>query len=187
MNHTTIDTITDALASDLDRAFPDLVVLLQDDLFSGVLRMTGRRADAEDITQETLIRAYRALSGYPEARIRSLAVRPWMWTIALNLCRNRSRSRSRKPETPLPEWYEPASPAPGPEQMAVAADAGERLGTRVAALPWAQRRAVVLRHVIGLGYQEIAEALERPVGTVKADVHRALASLRRELPTEETS
>ncbi len=186
MTPITIDTIAAALAHDLDSAFPDLIGLLQDDLFSGALRMTGNRSDAEDVAQETLMRAYRALSEYPEARIRSLQVRGWMWTIALNLCRNHARSRSRKPVAAFPEGYEPASPSAGPEQIVADADSGERLGARVAALPWAQRQAVVLRHVVGLGYPEIAEVLDRPVGTVKADVHRALARLRRDVSTEET-
>jgi len=187
MTDNTTDTLTRALAANLDRAFPDLVRLLQDGLFSGALRMTGNRADAEDIAQETFIRAYRALTGYPAARIRGLKLRAWMWTIAINLCRNRARSRSRKPESSIPEGLEPASAAAGPEQIALEIEGGERLGAHVAGLPWAQRQAVVLRHVVGLGYAEISEALERPVGTVKADVHRALARLRAVVQPEEAS
>jgi RNA polymerase sigma-70 factor (ECF subfamily) len=60
----------------------------------------------------------------------------------------------------------------------VAAAEGERLAALVARLPWAQRAAVVLRHVTGLSYSEVAAALGRPVGTVKADVHRGLQQLR---------
>ncbi len=164
-----------------------LVTLLQDDLFSGALRMTGNRADAEDITQEAFVRAYRALSGYPADRIRDLRVRGWMWTIVLNLCRNRARSRSRKPEAAFPEGFEPVSASAGPGQIALDIEGSERLGAHVAGLPWAQRRAVVLRHVVGLGYAEISDVLERPVGTVKADVHRALARLREAVQPEEAS
>ena len=180
-----IDTLPAALAADLDGAFPDLVHMLQDDVFSGALRMTGNRADAEDIAQEAFVRAYRALSGYPAARIRDLQVRGWVWTIAANLCRNRARSRARKPEASLPEGMPIADSTPGPEQVVLALDGNERLAARVAALPWAQREAVVLRHVVGLGYAEIAGALERPIGTVKADVHRALARLREMVQPEE--
>lgn len=186
MTHSSSDTLTDALAADLDRAFPDLVGLLQDDLYSGALRMTGNRADAQDIAQETFVRAYRALAGYSPERIRSLQVRGWMWTIAINLCRNRARTRSRKPEQAFPAGFDPSSAEAGPEQVALSADAGERLGARVAALPWAQRQAVVLRHVVGLGYDEISAVLGRPTGTVKADVHRALARLREMITPEET-
>jgi RNA polymerase sigma-70 factor (ECF subfamily) len=52
------------------------------------------------------------------------------------------------------------------------------LAALVAELPWAQRTGVVLRHVVGLSYAEVAEAVDRPEGTVKADVHRGLARLR---------
>jgi len=180
-----IDTLPAALAADLEGVFPHLVRMVQDDVFSGALRMTGNRADAEDITQEALVRAYRALSGYPAARIRDLRVRGWVWTIAANLCRNRARSRARKPEAGLPDGMPIADTAPGPEQMVMALDGGERLAAQVATLPWAQREAVVLRHVVGLGYAEIAAALDRPVGTVKADVHRALAKLREMVQPEE--
>ena len=186
MSTITIDTLTTALAADLDRAFPDLVALLQNDLFSGILRMTGNRADAEDLAQETFIRAYRALQGYPPKRIRQLRLRGWLWTIAINLCRNRARRRSRKPESSFPAGFEPKDRATGPEQAILDLDGGHRLGAAVAELPSAQRDAVVLRHVIGLPYNEIAEAMERPVGTVKADVHRALARLRQLVPSEET-
>ena len=180
-----IDTLPAALAADLDGAFPDLVHMLQDDVFSGALRMTGNRADAEDIAQEAFVRAYRALSGYPAARIHDLQVRGWVWTIAANLCRNRARSRARKPEVSLPEGMPIADTTPGPEQVVLALDGSERLAAQVAMLPWAQREAVVLRHVVGLGYAEIAGALERPIGTVKADVHRALARLREMVQPEE--
>ena len=159
---------------------------LQDDLFSGILRMTGNRADAEDLAQETFIRAYRALQGYPPGRIRQLRLRGWLWTIAINLCRNRAGARSRKPETFLPEGFEPAGTGFGTGT----GDAGSRWWTAsrqaVEALPAAQREAVVLRHVVGLPYAEIAEAVERPVGTVKAEVHRALVRLRQLVPSEET-
>jgi RNA polymerase sigma-70 factor (ECF subfamily) len=67
----------------------------------------------------------------------------------------------------------------------VALDGAGRLGALVAALPPGQRETVVMRHVVGLGYTEIAEAVGRPVGTVKAEVHRGLARLRALLPDEE--
>ena len=71
-----------------------------------------------------------------------------------------------------------ADPAPGPEAHALAAAGSGHLAAHLARLPWAQRSAVVLRHVTGLSYAEVAAALGRPVGTVKADVHRGLQQLR---------
>jgi RNA polymerase sigma factor (sigma-70 family) len=180
------DDLTSRLAADLDDAFPDLVRRVQDGVFSGALRMTGNRADAEEITQEALVRAYRALRGYPPERIRALRPAGWVWTIAANLCRNRSRARSRRPETALPAGLEAVEdPGAGTEERAVGSIGLAHLAGHLAALPWPMRAAVVLRHVVGLGYQEIAEALDRPQGTVKADVHRGLTRLRAAVEREE--
>ena len=100
-----------ALAADRDAAFPHLVRALIDGVYSGALRLTGSRADAEDVTQEAFLRAYRALGAYPPERIRELRLREWVWTIAANLCRNRARSRQRHPEEALPA--EAAAGRPG--------------------------------------------------------------------------
>lgn len=176
----TIDpaTITAALADDLDRAFPDLVRLLQDGIYSGALRMLGDRHEAEDVAQEAFLRAYRALQGYDPQRIRDLRLAPWVWTIAANLCRNRYRSRSRRPEEPGLERLDPPEGGSGPEDLAVAASDRSRLAALLTELPWPQRTAVVLHHVVGLGHEEIAAAVGRPIGTVKSDIHRGLARLR---------
>ena len=167
-----MEEIRHRLARDLDGTFPELVRLLQNDLYSGLRRLAG--ADAEDITQEAFIRAYQALTGYPPARIKALAVKPWIWTIALNLGRNHMRDQARRPQK-ADSVAEPASVEPI-EWLSWE----ERLGS----LTLNQRRAVVLRHVVGLDYSEIAEATERPVGTVKADVHRGIERLRQLMEEE---
>jgi RNA polymerase sigma factor (sigma-70 family) len=171
--------LASALAAGVETAFADLVRATQDDVFSGALRLTGNRADAEDVTQETYVRAFHALMHYTTGRIEALRLRGWLWTIAANLCRNRARSRARHPQTELPGTLQDAGG--GPEQHAVAADERSLLADHVSMLPWQMRLAVVLRHVVGLTYAEIADALDRPVGTVKADVHRGLARLRQTL------
>jgi RNA polymerase sigma-70 factor (ECF subfamily) len=173
-----------ALAADRDAAFPHLVRALIDGVYSGALRLTGSRADAEDVTQEAFLRAYRALGGYPPERIRDLRLREWVWTIAANLCRNRARARERHPEDALPAEAAVSDPAPGPEAQAVASAGEAALAGHLARLPWGQRSAVVLRHVTGLPYAEVAAALGRPLGTVKADVHRGLQQLRAALEEE---
>jgi len=173
-----------AIAEDLDVGFPRLVRALQDGVFAGALRLTGSRADAEEITQEAFVRAHRALAGYPPDRVRDLQLRGWVWTIALNLCRNRARTRRRHPEEPLDGWAVAPDPAPGPEQEALAGAEREHLVRHLARLPWPVRAAVVLRHVAGLPYAEVAIALGRPIGTVKSDVHRGLQALRRSLEEE---
>lgn len=173
---TAMSALARRLSRDLDAAFPDLVRSLQDPVFSGVLRLTHDRSEAEDVTQEAFVRAYRALERYPTAQIRSLALRPWLWTIALNLCRNRARSKSRRPaEVTLTDVDTPSSQSTEDDAIAAVDDDWRR---RLATLSAPVRAAVVLRHVVGLGYDEIAAALGRPAGTVKSDVHRGVARLR---------
>ncbi|NNC91764.1 MAG: sigma-70 family RNA polymerase sigma factor [Acidimicrobiia bacterium] len=168
------------LATDLDRAFPDLVREMQRAVYSGVRRMVPTGADAEDITQEVFIRAYRALSEYSPERIRRLNLRGWVWTIAMNRCRNAARARSRRPRTVELDRDVFAS-GPDPENQALVEEDNERWSQLLSRLPVAQRNAVVLRHVVGLPYAEIAEATGRVEGTVKADVHRGIATLKEAL------
>jgi RNA polymerase sigma factor (sigma-70 family) len=164
------------MAADLDAWFEPYVKATADGIFTGALRMLGDRGDAEDVMQETYARAYRALQGYDQDRIRDLRVAGWTWTIAANLCRNRLRSRSRKPTIPLGDRDRPTDDT-GTEDEALST-MGTVLRDALLDLPFPQRAAIVMRHVLDLPYREIAEALDRPEGTVKADVSRGLDRLR---------
>jgi RNA polymerase sigma-70 factor (ECF subfamily) len=169
-----MEQLCERLARDLDGSFEDLVDALGDDVYSGLRRMHGD--EAADLTQETFIRAYRALGTYEPDRIRELRLRGWIWTIALNLGRNHTRDRSRRPQ---PVELHDIHPVADPEPIDAAL-----WRARLDALPIAQRRAVVLRHVVGLSYAELSAALGRPEGTVKADVSRGLARLKRLIEEE---
>ena len=173
---TTLNQLPSRLAADRDGAFPDLVRTLQDGVYSGVLQFTRNRHDAEDVTQETFVRVYRALDKYDEGRIKDLQLRPWVWTIALNLCRNRARSAGRHPEAPLVgdrvDVFEDAA------TEAVENANLEVWRHRLAALPGPQRTAVVLYHVVGLPHAEIAESTGRTESTTRSDVRRGLGRLR---------
>lgn len=173
---TTFDHLPARLASDLDGAFPDLVRSASNGIYSGALQLTRNPHDAEDVTQETFVRIYRSLRSYPPERIRGLNLRPWIWTIALNLCRNRARSRARHPEAPpiadrVDPTLNPADEASGNADLVVWRD-------RLATLPAPQRSAVILRHVVGLTYEEIAAATGRSESTSRSDVRRGLSRLR---------
>ena len=170
------------LAADLDGTFEALVLAHQDRLFTIALRTGGDRRDAEELVQDCLVRAYRALATYEPARIRELRLRGWLTTILLNAGRNRARVH-RVPTTELA--FEPGTePAVDP---LVRRDQRETWARLLAGLSPAQRTAVVLRHVDGLSYAEIADAVGRPEGTVKAHVHRGLAALRTALLASEGS
>ena len=173
------------LAHDLDGAFPDLVNEMQGLVFNGARRWLPVYQDAEDVTQEVFVRAYRALAGYPPERIRKLQLRAWLFTITLNLCRNHARARSRRPQQAvLDPGDDPAGSAEVDEE-AVSGLAVDEWRLRLQQLSARQRDAIVLRHVVGLGYDEISAVLQRPVGTLKSDVHRGLRRLRTMLATEE--
>jgi RNA polymerase sigma-70 factor (ECF subfamily) len=148
------------------------------------LRLSGSALDAEEIVQDALVRAHTALAGYDAERIRSLHLRPWLYQITLNLVRNRARKRGVA-TVPLEGEMDGPSREPLPESAAVSAELRQDLAALLLTLPEGYRAAVVLRHVEGLRYGEIAQALDQPLGTVKASVHRGLAQLRRRLSERE--
>lgn len=172
------------LADDLDGAFPEFLAHHQDLVYGIALRSTKQRDDAQDIAQDTFVRAYRALAGYPPDRIRQLRPRGWLAAIAGNLGRNRA-TRGAPATADLAAVAERAdSAAAQPEQAAERREEERLWRQRLDALPPRYRRAVELRHVSGLSYPELAAALGRPLGTVKSDVHRGVRLLREMLAQE---
>jgi RNA polymerase sigma-70 factor (ECF subfamily) len=190
------DALLARLADDLDGAFESLVRAHQDRLYTIALRMLGSPSDAEEVAQDSFLRAYRALAGYEPERIRALRLRGWLATIVIRRCRSRA-GRRRVPTVALgPELTEtwapvdesPVSESPAsqsPLQQTLRRETAEAWVARIGALPERYRAAVVLRHVDGLSYLEMSEALGRPEGTVKAQVHRGLALLRDALEAAE--
>jgi len=172
------------LARDLDSAFPEFLSHHQDLVYGVALRMTKRPADAEDLAQDTFIRAFRALQRYDAERIVALRARGWLVSIVANLGRNRAR-RKRPATAGLDVTPEAAAEDRSqPEQVAMRHEEARSWGSRLDALPPRYGRAVELRHVQGLSYPELAEALGKPLGTVKSDVHRGIRLLRRALLEE---
>ena len=173
------------LACDPDAGFERLVLCFQDRIYALALTLTGSTADAEEVAQDTFVRAHRALRGYGTERVRELRLRAWLHRIALNVVRNRVRVR-RLATVDLSAVHELADQrGGGPEAVAVGRESASELRALVASLPVAYRDAVVLRHVQQLSYAEAAEVLGRPVGTVKANVHRGLGLLRLALEARE--
>ena len=174
--------LTERLARDLDGSFELLVRTHVDRCYTIALRVLGNPHDAEEVAQDALVRAHRALAGYDPQRIRELRLRAWLATIVVNLCRNRVR-RHPLPTTPLAPLvetgHEPrADGATDPAALALAGADRERLAALLATLPDRYRIPVVLRHVDDLSYAELAEVLGRPEGTLKSQVSRGLAMLR---------
>ena len=181
--------LPDRLARDLDGSFEELVVVHQRLVYGLALRVVGDRGDAEEVAQDTFERAYHALAGYDADRVAAMALRPWLARIALNLARNRLRRRppaARALEDGDGQPLAVAAPATAePAAVAERQEDSERWAELLATLPRGWREAVVLRHVEGLPYAEVAEVLGRPVGTVKTHVHRGIRQLRDQLRQRE--
>jgi len=166
------------LAADLDGSFESVVREHQDRLYSLALRSIGNVHDAEELTQDAFVRAYRALRGYEPPRILELELRGWLTTILLNLCRNHRSRRTTAAFSLDPETIVPDAGRERPDAQYERREAADRWASLVAQLPARYREAVLLRHLDGWSYPEMASMLGRPEGTVKAQVHRGVDLLR---------
>jgi RNA polymerase sigma-70 factor (ECF subfamily) len=176
------DSLNDDLLVRLRRgeaqAFEDLVRTYQHRVFAVGLRMLGSRAEAEEIAQETFLRAHRALGEFRgEARLGT-----WLYAIASRLCLNRLAAGDRRHPRADDEALDRV-----PSSTADAATTLERtelqtaLHQAIAALPEDRRIVVVLRDLEGLAYEEIAEVLGLELGTVRSRLHRARMELKAKL------
>jgi RNA polymerase sigma factor (sigma-70 family) len=178
--------VLDDLADDLDAGYGAFVRMHSGAVYSTALRLSGSRADADDLAQETFVRAYRALRRFDAERVLTLESRAWLLTITVNLWRNQLRRASRRPRETGYGAPEVVDPRRGPEAAAEATAEVRVLVGLLRELPEHHRVPVVLRHVAGLSYAEISSVLECPVGTAKANVARGLDRLR-ELADADTS
>jgi RNA polymerase sigma-70 factor (ECF subfamily) len=143
-------------------------------IYNFAYRLTGNPNDAGDLVQEVLLRVRRGLESY-----RPGSFEGWLWRITRNAFLDEVRRRKRRATVPFPEddrGHEGTSPEPADVLAEV------RLSRDVQAallrLPYDFREAVVLCDVVGLTYDEIAEAVGIPVGTVRSRIHRGRRQLR---------
>jgi RNA polymerase sigma-70 factor (ECF subfamily) len=174
------------LAADLDGSFGDLVREHQDLVFGVALRVVRDGSSAEDVAQEAFVRAYRALKKYPAERVAQLKARPWLAQITLNLARNHIRGQRQLDNVDDIRGRLPTA-EDGPVRLAERRDDRRMWARLLAGLPDRYRQAVALRHVDGLSYEELSETLNKPVGTVKSDVHRGITLLRAAYDAEQRS
>jgi RNA polymerase sigma-70 factor, ECF subfamily len=145
-------------------------------LYGTALRMTGNAHDAEDLVQETLLRAYRGFARFePGTNIRA-----WLYTILQRVRTDAFRQKQRTVRTTELVEDAPAVAVPPAAQEALATGA-EDLERALGEVPEPFRTAVVLRDVEDFTYQEIATMLEVPMGTVMSRIHRGRAVLREKL------
>jgi RNA polymerase sigma-70 factor, ECF subfamily len=165
-----------------DDAFRELVERHGRAVFRVAFRVTGRAEDAEDVVQETFLRAYRQLDRF-EARSN---VRTWLHRIATNCAIDLLRARPKREVAEEPETLERAAAAsgnerPSPERSLLGVQIGERLAGAMALLTEMERATFTLRHFEGLSIGEIGGKLGLNTSATKHSIFRAVRKMRREL------
>jgi RNA polymerase sigma-70 factor (ECF subfamily) len=160
-------------------SFEELVRLHQGIALRLAYLLVRDHAEAEDVTQEAFIRAFRALSRFREGE----PFRPWLLTIVRNEASNRRRSRGRRIGLAMRVAAEPVSgdAAPSPEAAIIEEEEARAALSAVDALPEKYRLVVACRFLLGLSEADTARTLGLAAGTVKSRTSRALARLRNEL------
>jgi RNA polymerase sigma-70 factor (ECF subfamily) len=155
-------------------------------LYPAALRMTRNPADAEDLVQDTYLRAYRGFAGFQEGT----NLRAWMYRILTNTFINAYRKKQREPVTvqddEIEDWYLYDRLGASGVEASAEVEVLERLPDEdvqraLEALPEGFRMAVLLADVEGFSYKEIAEILDVPIGTVMSRLHRGRKALQKAL------
>jgi len=170
-----------------ESAFRELLARYERPLYTQIWRMVRDTGLAEDLAQEAFVRAFRALPSYnPQHRFSS-----WIFRVAHNLTIDHLRKkqldtvsldapRAGGRSDALPA-LQVATPGASPEEETLQRELGSQIETAIDALRPEYRAAILLRHVEGRSYEEVAEILELPLGTVKTYIHRGRLELRERL------
>lgn len=167
-----------------EAAFEELVGRYSRPILDYCRRLVGDVTAAEDLAQEVFVKFYLALSSYDPSR----PVSPFLYRIAHNHCMDWLRKK-KVPTVPL-VWEEEdggrrEADAPdsslAPDALVERAEVARAVDEALASLPPTYRSALIMRHRHGMTYEEIAEALDTPLGTVKAQIHRGREKLQQKL------
>jgi RNA polymerase sigma-70 factor, ECF subfamily len=166
----------------LDAAFTDLYRAHLRDVYSYAYYRVGNHHDAEDLTEQTFLQAYRRFErAQRESDGRPL--RPWLIRIAHNLAANYYRDRSRRPVTQLDDAAVLSAPR-GTEEMVEGREEVKEVLQGVSELPDDRREALIMRFALDMDNREIARALGRSEGATKVLIHRAIKQLEQGLEEE---
>lgn len=180
--------VSEALAQQrrLEERFEREALPFMSELYAAAVRMTRNPADAEDLLQETYLRAYRAFASFQEGT----NLRAWLYRILTNAFINTYRKRQREPQTvsddELEDWYLYDKLGMDAAEASAEATVLENLPDQdvqdaLASLPEQFRLAVLLADVEGFSYKEIAQILDIPIGTVMSRLHRGRRALEKRL------
>lgn len=155
----------------------ELVDRYKGQVFGLCFRMLGHRQDAEEVAQDTFVRVLKNLDRWDSTR----AFEPWLLAIAGNRCRSALAKRVRRPasQTLVEDVQDHTPDLQAAEQLA------EEVSLALEHLRMEYRQAFVLFHEQDLSYQEIADAMDRPVGTIRTWIHRARRELIQQLESRE--
>jgi RNA polymerase sigma-70 factor, ECF subfamily len=164
-------------------AFEGIVDLFKDKIYRHCYRMVGNGHEAEDLAQETFLRAYRNISKYNN----EFKFSTWIFRIATNLCIDRLRKKkpdyyldAEVPGTDGATMYSQlSSEEPMPEQVVTENERWNELQEEIMKLPEKYRTAIVLKYVEDLSLEEISHIMDIPVPTVKTRIHRGREALKK--------
>jgi RNA polymerase sigma-70 factor (ECF subfamily) len=170
------ELLASARTGDL-QAFEQLVTRYERLVFCLALRLTGNAEDAREATQGTFIQMYRKLHQVDTQR----PLGPWLYAVAVNVCRGMGRERRRSRLVPIEAFVELAAvdPAPGPERQFSAKERERHLRAGLRELPEKERAALLLREVEDLSTAEVARLLGSSETTVRSQISSARLKLRR--------
>jgi RNA polymerase sigma-70 factor (ECF subfamily) len=165
-------------------AFDQIVRRHKTPLVNFIYRFIGDPDTAEDLAQETFIRIYKNVKRY---RANVASFRTWMYRIAANLCKNELRNRNRRlrmlvnpaigaqDSDPIEDLSDTTA---GPDDQLEEKELQKALAQAISSLPEKLRTSLILRDIEGMTYEEIAQTIKRPVGTVKSRINRARLMLK---------
>jgi RNA polymerase sigma-70 factor (ECF subfamily) len=167
----------------LDADFTELYRSHLRDVYSYAYYRVGNHHDAEDLTEQTFLQAYRH---FERARRESHGrpLRPWLIRIAHNLASNYHRDRARKPQAPL-DSTDPIAAPHGTERIVEGREELKQVIETMDRLPDDRREALIMRFALGMDNREIAGALGRSEGATKVLIHRAIKQLEQGLKDDE--
>lgn len=145
-------------------------------VYRHALRLTGNRADAEDLTQDAFVRVFRSLQTYEEREGGSFE--GWLHRVTTNLFLDQVRRRARLRIDPLGEWVDDLGSTPSAQDLALPGTFDADVEQALSTLPPEFRAPVLLADVDGLSYEEVAAVLGLKLGTVRSRIHRGRARLR---------
>ena len=166
-------------------AFDLLVVKYQHKILNLIMRYVKDPSEAMDVAQEAFLKAYRALPGFRG----DSAFYTWLYRITINTAKNHLVAARRRPinldfELSESENFEPFAALrdiDSPEHLALTDEIGEVINRAIESLPDELRTAILLREIEGMSYEEIAQAMDCPVGTVRSRIFRAREAIDKKL------